>query len=77
MTIHTVGDDVKNSDIEFCINEFVRSIENRNILHKHWFERKTISELSEEYHVSETAIKKIIYNIGDKILLKAQKISSS
>lgn len=76
MTIHTIGDDVKNSDIEYCINEYVRSIEYRGILYKHWFERKTMGELAEEYNMSETAIKRIVYDIGDKILLKAQKISS-
>ena len=74
MTIHTIDDNVKNSDIEYCINEYVRPIEYREILHKHWFSRATIGSLAEEYHISETAVKKIIYNVGDKILLKAAKM---
>ena len=74
MTIHTVPGDVKNSDIEYCINEYVRQIEHREILRKHWFSRATISDLAEEYHMSDTAVKKIIYTIGDKILIKATKM---
>ena len=75
MTIRTIEDDVRNSDIEYCINEYVRPIEHREILYKHWFSRKTIGELSEEYGLSETAIRKILYGIGDKVLLRALKMS--
>lgn len=74
MTIRTIDDNVKNSDIEYCINEYVRSVEHRDILHKHWFEGLTISELADQYHLSDTAIKKIIYDIGDKILIRATKM---
>ena len=74
MTIHNISADIKNSDIEYCINEYVRPVEHREILYKHWFNRATISSLAAEYHLSETAIKKIIYNVGDKILLRAAKM---
>ena len=74
MTIHTIGENVRNSDIEYCINEYVRSIDHREILHKHWFEKATIAGLAEEYDMSETAIKKILYDIGDKILLRASNM---
>lgn len=74
MTIHTIDDSVKNSDIEYCINEYVRPIEHREILRKHWFERATISDLAAEFNLSDTAVKKIIYGTGDKILLKASKM---
>lgn len=76
MTIRTVGDNVKNSDIIYCINEYVRPIAHREILYKHWFDRVTISELAEEYNLSETAIRKILYGIGDKVLLRAYKMSN-
>ena len=29
MTIHNLSEEVKNSDIEYCINEYVRQIEYR------------------------------------------------
>lgn len=74
MTIHQIPDTVKNSDIEYCISEYVRPYEYREILRKHWFERKTICDLAAEYNLSDTAIKKIIYGIGDRILLKAAKM---
>ena len=71
MTIHTLDENVKNSDIMYCINEYVRPVKYREILCKHWFDRKTISEIAAEFNLSDTAVKKIIYGIGDKILLKA------
>lgn len=74
MSIHSIGEDVKNSDIEYCINEYVRPIQHREILRKHWFERMTIGALAEEYNLSETAVKKIIYTVGDRILIKASKM---
>ena len=74
MTIHEISDDVKNSDIEYCICEYVRPYAHRELLRKHWFERATICDLAAEYNLSETAIKKIIYGIGDKILLKASEM---
>ena len=74
MTINTLPDDVKNSDIEYCINEYVRQIEHRDILWKYWFSKSTISELAEEYHMSDTAIKNVIYTIGDRVLIKATRM---
>lgn len=74
MTIHQIPDTIKNSDIEYCIKEYVRPIIHREILYNHWFNRMTIGELSEKYNLSETAVKNVIYDIGDKILLKASKM---
>jgi len=76
MTIKSLPIDVKNSDIEYCINEYVRPIEHREILYKHWFNRASIEELARDYNLSETSIKKILYGIGDKVLLKAIKMSN-
>lgn len=74
MTIHTLSGDVKNSDIEYCINEYVRQIEYREILRKHWFEGVTLQALAAEYNKSMTSIKHIVYDIGDTVLLKADKM---
>ena len=74
MTIHNIDEDVKNSDIEYCIQEYVRPYKYREILRKHWFERATFNDLAAEFDLSETRIKKIIYDIGDKILIKASKM---
>jgi len=74
MTIKTVSDDVKNSNIVYCINEYVRSEEDREILYKHWFKKKSIGELAAEYDRSETIIKRVIYGTGDRILIKASEM---
>lgn len=74
MTIHTLPDTVRNSDIKYCIDEYVRNVTHREILIKHWFEGETITNLADQYHLSDTAIKKVIYKTGDKILLKASKM---
>ena len=74
MTIHTIGEDVKNSDIDYCIQEYVRPFKYRELLRDHWFQQKTIGELAAEYDMSETAVKKVLYGIGDKILIKASNM---
>ena len=74
MTIHTVPDSVRNSDIEYCIDEYVRQTEYRDILREHWFHGATLEALAQDHDKSLTAIKNIIYNIGDKVLLKADKM---
>ena len=71
MTIRNLPDEVRNSIIEYCIDEYVRNTTHREILKRHWFNGETIGSLAGAYHLSDTAIKKIIYNTGDKILLKA------
>lgn len=74
MTIHNLSEEVKNSDIEYCINEYVRQIEYRDILKEHWFKGATLQGLALKYNRSLTSIKHIIYDIGDKILIKADKM---
>lgn len=74
MTIRDLNKDVKNSTIEFCIDEYVRPVENREILRDHWFHKKTFDQLAEEHHTSVATIKRIIYYDGDMVLLKAAKI---
>lgn len=68
---HDIPEDVKNSDVEYCINEYVRNVEHREILRERWFHGKTLDQISADYHICATDVKKIIYGIGDKVLLRA------
>ena len=65
--------DVENSKIEHCIDEFVRPVENREILREFWVYKKTMEQLAESYHLSVTTIKRIIHEDGDRVLLKASE----
>lgn len=71
MSFHGIPNDVKNSDVEFCISEYVRLERDQNILRDHWFRGASMMKLAEDYDLSLTAIKNIIYKIGDPILLRA------
>ena len=71
---HEISENTRNSAIEYCIDEYVRLKEHREILRERWFEGMTISQLAEKHHKADTSIKDIIYGIGDKILLKASKM---
>ena len=73
MTAHDIPDDVLNSDIIYCVSEYVRNVEHREILLDWWFHGYTLENLAEKYHRSVTGIKSIVYGTGDKILLRAMK----
>lgn len=73
---HAISDDILNSNIEYCINEYVRIIEHRDILRDKWFYDYSFEQIAEKYNKSPTAIKKIIYKTGDKILLRASEMST-
>jgi hypothetical protein len=66
-----INENILNSNIEYCINEYVRLVEHRNILREKWFNGYTLDQLASKYNKSVTAIKYVVYGIGDKILLKA------
>ena len=66
--------DTLNSNIEYCIDEYVRLLEHREILREKWFQGKTIEEIAEIHKLSVTRIKAILYKQGDKVLLKASKM---
>lgn len=70
-----INDNILNSNIEYCIDEYVRIIEHRDILREKWFEGYTLDQLAGKYHKSLTAIKTIVNGTGDKILSKAAKMS--
>ena len=69
-----IPEDTLNSNIEYCIDEYVRLYEHRNILREKWFEGLTIEELASRHKLSETRIKDILYKQGDKVLIQASKM---
>lgn len=44
------------------------------MLRDKWFVGLTLEQIAEKYEISDTQTKNIIYGIGDKILLKAEKL---
>ena len=71
---HQIPDDTLNSNVEYCIDEFVRYVEHRKLLRDWWFNNCSKTELAGKYNMSETSVKNVIYGIGDKILIKASKM---
>lgn len=70
-----INENILNTDLEYCINEYVRLVEHRDILREKWFMGYTLDELAEKYHKSTTSIKKIVYGTGKEILLMAYEMS--
>lgn len=70
-----IDDDILNSKIEYCIDEYVRLIEHREMLREFWFKGMTIAGIAEKHNISETSVKKVLYDTGDKVLLRADKLS--
>lgn len=70
---HEIPADVTNSTIEYCIAEYVRLERDRRILRDHWFGGLSFTALAEKHDLSLTAVKAIIYQKGDKILLRAER----
>lgn len=71
---HKIPEDVTNTSINFCINEYVRVEKHRDMLRDKWFLGLTLEQIAEKYDISDTQTKNIIYGIGDKVLLKAAKM---
>lgn len=71
---HKIPENVTNSNLRFCVDEFVRIEENQQILLDRWFKGLSIEQLAGKYIKSETQIKKVVYDLGDKIILRATKM---
>ena len=69
-----IPEELLNSNIEYCINEYVRLYEHREMLREKWFGGKTLEEIAENHNLSVTQVKNIIYTQGDKILVRASKM---
>lgn len=72
---HEIPEETLNSAVQYCIDEYVRLEQHRDMLRDKWFKGLTIEALHIEYNMSETAVKNVIYGIGDKILIRALKMS--
>lgn len=42
-----------------------------------WFEGLSFEELSAKYHLSVNRIKKIVWGVGDAVLIKARKMTKN
>ena len=71
---HDIPDDTLNSNIEYCIDEYVRLTRHREMLRDKWFGGLSLEQVAEKYGISVTATKTVIYDTGDKILLRASKM---
>ena len=71
---HEIPPDTLNSNINYCINEYVRLVDHRNMLRNKWFHGKTFESIAEDYGISVQRAKDIIYKIGDPILLRASNM---
>lgn len=71
---HKIPENVTNSNLNFCINEYVRLEKHRDMLRDKWFMGLTLEQIAEKYEISDTQTKNIIYGIGDRVLLKAAKM---
>lgn len=69
---HTIPDYATNEAVNAAIDSYVRLERDRDILRDHWFGGLSFMKLSEKYDLSLTAIKKIVYKQGDRVLLKIQ-----
>ena len=71
---HDIPPETLNSNIEYCINEYVRLISYREMLRDKWFGGYTFQDLATKYKVSEQTVKNVVYGIGDQILIRASKM---
>lgn len=72
---HAIDPNIKNTNLEYCIDEYVRKVEHRQILKEKWFSGMSLMQLADKHSMSESAIKDIVYGIGDSILTRAAQIN--
>ena len=65
---HDIPEDTLNSDLEYCLNEYVRSIKHREMLRDWWFRDFTLDELAAKYGYSVARAKALIYTHGDDLI---------
>lgn len=73
---HEIPPDTLNSNINYCIDEYVRLVTNRDMLRDKWFRGKSFEQLAHDYEVSPQMAKNIVYDIGDKILIRASSMQN-
>ena len=77
MIDHNVAEYIKNSTLRYCIDEYVRKEQHQRILKDKWFGMYTFEEIAEKYNISVINAKRIVYEVGDPILLKAGKLNQN
>lgn len=70
---HRIPSTVANSRVEYCINEYVRLVRDRDMLKDHWFYGLSFMALADKYDMSLPAVKNIVYQVGDAVLEMAQQ----
>lgn len=71
---HDIPPDTLNSNINYCIDEYVRFVDHRDMLRDKWFHGMTLEQIANKYEVSVQTVKNIIYDVGDKILIRASNM---
>ena len=61
---------IKNSDIEHAIDEYIHNEFNRKILKRRLIDGLTFEDLAKEFDRTPRHIKRIVYRDGDRILRK-------
>ena len=74
---HEIDENISNSTLNYCIDEYVRIKVHRDMLREKWFEGKTLEEIAEIHGLSVTRTKQIIYDYGDKILKRALEMNKT
>ena len=69
MRSHKLPPDIKNSEAELFIAEFVRYPQHQRMLRDWWFTQLTLQQIAEKYNYSITHTKKILYKYSDSIRL--------
>ena len=68
---HDIPEQITNSAVNHCIDEYVRLDRDRQILRDHWFGGLSFKALADKYDVTLNTIKRVIYGQGDKVILRA------
>jgi hypothetical protein len=71
---HNLPKEVTNSAVEYCISEYVRNYEHREMLRDKWFRGMTLEGIADKYHLSDTRAKEILYGCGDDVITRALKM---
>lgn len=71
---HDIPPETLNSNINYCIDEYVRLVVHRDMLRDKWFHGATFEKLAEKYGVTVQTAKNVVYDIGDPILVRASKM---
>lgn len=73
---HEIPKNTLNSNVEYCIDEYVRLRWHRELLRDKWFEGLSLKELADKYRTTDTTVKKVLYDIGDDILIRAANMQN-